>query len=217
MEAVVSLVGCLDRHCNQYDIPSLQNCAERSLVQAWIGSAGSQNVKRVHDRLKQIRGILTTPMTDKELQLLSEAKKTCETLCALQPTDSLRSHLVSVGNAFSLLLPTLAKTLEPLQSDKKQQAVIVPSMPITIRCSNNSTVEVPTDSHFISASVFLSNLHLQGGDVIKLDIPQTTLETVLEFCRMDEETPCPVIEPPLPAFGSRTLRRPILGFIRSHG
>jgi len=110
---------------------------------------------------------------------------------------------------YSILVQTnLSNILEAAREMREQAAVaekqvvteLSSSKPIVIRCQQGaSQYRFSHDSHFIKSSGFLTKLHLQPGDVVKVDIPQTSMEKMVEFYAMDGVDPCPAPEAPIQA------------------
>jgi hypothetical protein len=72
-----------------------------------------------------------------------------------------------------------------------------PQKLVVIISSDGTRFSLAQDSHFLKSSGFLTKLHLQAGDRIKLNVIARFMKTALEFYEEDANNPFPEIRPPI--------------------
>lgn len=206
LTTVAALTHYLERcYCQKHSLTVIKQVAERALVQAWTDSVEAENTGVLIDLLHQVGRLDLRPSSDADQPvLLLNASDVCETMLEIAP-NPLPTPWIPVRDAYSIAQTNFSNILEDARQMREQAAAAeqqvteTSSKPIVIRCQGGSQYRFSHDSHFVKSSGFLKKLHLQPGDVIKVDIPQTSMEKVVEFYAMDEINPCPTPEAPIRA------------------
>jgi len=113
------------------------------------------------------------------------------------------SMMTSTYEAYVRLLPAFENVLNKAREEQQaaadlQQQQNKEKAYVAIVTCDNHKFSMPSDCHFLQSSGFLTRLHLQAGDVLKLTITASFMEKALEFYSMDEKQPFPELPRSLP-------------------